>query len=62
MSKPVVVLAAENAGMKKLAGFLMAAHILVACNTAIVALYIASRTLHGITRDMDFNTRFRIKR
>ena len=58
----VLVLAVEHAGMKNLAGFLMGALIFAAYNTAMIALYVASRTLHGLTRGMDFNSEFLIKR
>lgn len=58
----VMVLAVQHAGMKKLAGFLMGALIFAAYNTAMTALYVASRTLHGLTRGMDYNSEFRVKR
>lgn len=59
---PIMVLAVQHAGIETLDDFLMAALIVTAYNTAIVALYVASRTLHGITRDMDFNSEFLVKR
>ena len=58
----VMVLAVRHAGMKSLAGFLMGALIFAAYNTAIIALYVASRTLHGLTRGMDFKSEFMVKR
>ena len=58
----VMVLAVQHAGMKNLASFLMAALIFAAENTAMIALYVASRTLHGLTRGMDFNSEFPVKR
>ena len=60
--RSIMVLAVERAGIKDLDGFLMGALILTAYNTALVDLYVASRTLHGITRGMDFNSRYCIKR
>ena len=58
----VMVLAVQHAGMETLASFLEAALIFAAYNTAMIALYVASRTLHGLTRGMDFNSEFRVKR
>ena len=58
----VMVLAVQQAGMKDLAGFLMGALIFAAYNTAMTALYVASRTLHGLTRGMDVNSEFQVKR
>ena len=59
--KSVLVIAAEKAGMPNLGGFLMAALIFATYNTALVALYVASRTIHGITRDMVFESDYSIK-
>ena len=59
---PVLVLVVQHAEIEGLAGFLTATLIFLAYNTAIVALYVASRTLHGITRDINFNSSFLIKR
>ena len=59
--KSVLVIAAEKAGMPNLGGFLMAALIFAAYNTALIALYVASRTIHGITRDMVSNSDYKIK-
>lgn len=59
--KSVLVIAVNQAGMPELGEFLMAALIFAAYNTALVALYVASRTIHGITRDMGFKSDYRIK-
>ena len=58
----VMVIAVEHAGMKNLAGFLVAALIFATYNTAMISLYVASRTLHGLTRAMDVNSNLRVKR
>ena len=61
-TQSVMILAVQHAGMKNLAGFLVGALIFAAYNTAMTALYVASRTLHGLTRGMDVNSEFQVKR
>lgn len=51
-SRSVVVLAAEHAGYHKMAGLLTVCMIFSTLSAANTALYIASRTMYGMTREL----------
>ena len=55
-SRAVVVIAAERAGYKHVPGFLTGCMIFSAMSAANTSLYVASRVLHGMTREMQPDT------
>lgn len=58
----IIVVAAFNAGEKKMAGFLNGCIIFSALSAANSSLYMASRILYGMTRDIHPRSRFAIFR
>jgi amino acid transporter len=58
----IIVVAAYNAGQKKIAGLLNGCIIFSALSAANSSLYIASRVLYGMTRDIRPRSRFAIFR
>jgi amino acid transporter len=55
-SRAVIVLAAQHAGYKKFPGFLTGCMMFSALSAANTYLYLSSRILHGLTRNIQSNT------
>ena len=53
---PVIVVAVQNAHITGLPGFLVGSLVLAAFSAANTALYVASRSLYGITRDLEWHS------
>lgn len=53
---PVVVIAALHAGIERLPSFLVGASLFAAVSAANTALYVASRSLYGVTKDLEWNS------